>query len=306
MSIKTYNILVTFKTMISYLLKNKELLPKKFQFKYLIIPQALKDHELAKIIHNYDGLVCGDDEVNKKVLKNAKNLKVISKWGTGIDSIDTNLCKKLNIKVFNTPGAFTESVAELALSYILIFSREVFYIHNEIKKKRWPKITGSLLKEKKLGIIGLGKIGTKLASYASKMKMEVFYNDIKKKNNQYKKCSLDKIFKISDFICICCDLNKSSKHLINLPKLKKMKRTVSLINVSRGSIIKEMDLIVALRHKYIKNVALDVFENEPLDKKSKLRNFKNILFSSHNAFNTYENVKKVNINTLKNLSKVLK
>jgi phosphoglycerate dehydrogenase-like enzyme len=292
--------------MIDFLKTNKNKLPKNLKFKFLNIPQALDSKRLKKIIKNYHGLICGDDEVNYDVLKEAKNLKVISKWGTGVDSIDIQECKNKNVKVFNTAGAFTESVAQLALTFILIFSRDVFKTHLEIKKNSWPKFQGNLLKKKTLGIIGLGKIGSKLAEYGKIFKMKVIFYDIKKKNSKYKQVSLDVLMRNSDYICLCCDLNKTSFELLGLSDFKKVKRNASLINIARGKLIKETELIVALRKGHFRNVALDVFESEPLKKNNLLRKFSRVILSSHNAFNTEENVTKVNINSLNNLIKILR
>ena len=303
---KLYKVLVTFKIMIDFLKINKNKLPKNLKFKFLNIPQALNAKRLKKIIKNYHGLICGDDEVNRDVLKKAENLKVISKWGTGLDSIDIKECKNKKVEVFNTAGAFTESVAQLALAFILIFSRDVFKTHLEIKKNRWPKFEGSLLKKKTLGIIGLGKIGSKLADYGQIFKMKIIFYDTKKKKSNYEQVSLDFLLRNSDYICLCCDLNKTSFELLGLSDFKKVKRNASLINIARGKLIRESELIVALRKGYFRNVALDVFENEPLKKNNFLRKFSRVVLSSHNAFNTEENVKKVNINTLNNLIKILR
>ena len=178
---KKKKVLVTFKVMIDYLIENKSKLPKNIDFNFVKIPQALNSKELSKKITGYDGLICGDDEVDENVVKNANKLKVISKWGTGTDSIKKELCLKNGIKVCNTPNAFTDSVAQLALSYILAFSKNIFEIHNQIKvKKKWPKTSSVLSKNQIVGIIGLGKIGSKLANFCNKVGFKVLFNDIKK------------------------------------------------------------------------------------------------------------------------------
>jgi len=158
-----------------------------------------------------------------------------------------------------------------------------------------------------LGIVGLGKIGSKLENYANKFQMRIIFYDIKKINNKkYKQVSLINLFQSSDYICLCCDLNKTSKGLIGLEQFKKSKKNLSLINVARGKLIKEHHLILALKRGLVKNVALDVFENEPLEKNNSIRKYENVILSSHNAFNTFEAVKKVNVNMLNNLYKVLR
>lgn len=303
---KKKKVLVTFKVMIDYLIENKSKLPKNIDFNFVKIPQALNSKELSKKITGYDGLICGDDEVDENVVKNANKLKVISKWGTGIDSIKKELCLKNGIKVCNTPNAFTDSVAQLALSYILAFSKNIFEIHNQIKvKKKWPKISSSMMKNQYVGIIGVGKIGLKLSKLCQKLGFKILFTDVRKiKPNKYLiKTSLKNLLKKSDYICICCDLNPSSKYLLNFENLKLMKKTGSLINVARGPIIKEKDLIKFLKINKNFKVALDVFEKEPLKINSPLRKYHNVILSSHNAFNSKELVKKVNENSLSNILK---
>lgn len=300
---KKRRVLVTFKVMIDYLVKNKSKLPKNIDFDFIRIPQALNSNDLSKKILDYDGLICGDDEIDENVIKNANKLKVISKWGTGIDSINKNLCLKNGIKVCNTPNAFTDSVAQLALSYILAFSKNIFEIHHNIKyKKKWPKTSSVLMKNQTIGIVGLGNIGLKLAHFCNKVGFKVLFNDIKKiKSKVFPRTSLKNLLTKSDYICVCCDLNSSSKYLLNSKNLKFMKKTAALINVARGPIIKEHSLIKFLEKNKNFKVALDVFEQEPLKKNSPLRKYDNVILSSHNAFNSRELVEEVNKNSLVNI-----
>ena len=203
---KKKKVLVTFKVMIDYLIENKSKLPKNIDFSFVKIPQALNSKELSKKIIGYDGLICGDDEVDENVIKKANKLKVISKWGTGIDSIKKELCLKNGIKVCNTPNAFTDSVAQLALSYILAFSKNIFEIHKKIQyENKWPKISSNLMSNQIIGIIGFGKIGKSLANLCQKLKFKVIFNDIDKKitSRKFKFVTLDNLISNSDYICIC-------------------------------------------------------------------------------------------------------
>ena len=300
---KKINILITWHKMVSFLKENKKLKKKNIIYDFITAKQSLNEKKLSKIIHKYDGVICGDDEFNKNVIKKAKKLKVISKWGTGIDSIDKIYANKKKIKVYNTPGAFTNSVADIAIAFILNIARKIYQTDKEIRKNNWPKFTGQSLNEKTLGIIGFGRIGKRLSKIALFFGMKIIFFDIKKiKTN--KKCSqvsIKSLFKKSDFITICCDLNPTSENLVRLKYLKLMKKTSSLINVSRGPIVNEAELIYALNKGIINFACLDVFEKEPLDKKNKLLKMNNCILSSHNAFNSREAVNKVNINTLNNL-----
>ena len=134
---------------------------KKYSIDLKKTDQYLNETQLLKIIDKYHGVICGDDEFSKRVLMKASNLKVISKWGTGINSIDLNFAKTKKIKVLNTPSAFSYSVATMAVGMILSYFRKIIDNHNLIKKNKWPKLQGETLLNKKIGIIGVGNIGKK-------------------------------------------------------------------------------------------------------------------------------------------------
>ena len=280
---------------------------KNISYDKIIRNPVVKEKELIKNIHKYDGLICSDDEVTKLVLKKAVNLKVISKWGTGTDSIDKIYAKKKNIKVLNSPDAFSKSVAQYVWGMILLLSRNIIRTQNKIKDGQWPKLTGSLLKNKNLGVIGLGKVGQSVIKMGSGFEMKTIGYDIKTiKKNFLKKFKVNKLskkqlLKRSDFIVLCVDLNDSSHHLISKKELKLMKKNSVLINISRGQVVNEKDLISALKNKKIKAAGLDVFETEPLKQNSLLLKLDNCVLSSHNAYNTEEEVNKVHKNTILNL-----
>ena len=188
---------------------------------------------------------------------------------------------------------------------ILAFSRSLFEIDRDVRKKKWPKPQGFLIEQKILGIIGMGKIGRRIAILSKRLGFRIFFYDVKKIQSRFTQVSKKFILKKSDILIISCDLNKSSNKLIKLNELRKMKKNSGIINIARGPIIDEKSLILALKKKLIKFAGLDVFEKEPLNNKSELLKFKNCFLGSHNAFNTFEEVYKVNKNTLKNLIKIL-
>ena len=303
-----FNILITaFPFVNEYKRLRKLFINSNFNIKVVKTTQSLKEKDLLKLVENIDGILCGDDEINEKVLKKANKLKVLSKWGTGIDSIDLEACKKLNIKVYNTPGAFTESVATQALALILNFNRKILQNHNNIQKGIWNKLEGLTLVKKNIGIIGLGNIGLRIAELLVPFNSKVFGNDIKKiskkKLKKFKISFKSKnfIYQKSDIIILATDLNDTTKHLINSKLSKLIKSKPLIINIARGPIIEEKALIFLLQKKIIKGACLDVFEYEPLTKRSKLTKFNNVILTSHNAFNTKDEVNKVHLNTYKNL-----
>ena len=304
--ISSYHMNLVLKKYINVLKKNKIKIDK------IIRNPSVKENELIKIIHKYDGVICSDDEFSKKVLIKAKKLKVISKWGTGIDSIDSSFAKKKGIKVFNTPGAFTSGVAQYALGMILNLSRKLLQSDKSLKKGYWEKFQGINLDNKKIGVIGLGKIGSQIIKYLRSFDVVIFGNDTNKtKNRLFKQrgikiLSLNKIFNYCDIIVVCVDLNKSSHHLIGLKQMMQLDENKILINISRGPVVDNKSLLKAINKKNFQ-IGFDVFEEEPITKKALgILKKKNSILSSHNAFNTQEDVNFVHNNTVKNLLKGLK
>tara|TARA_B100001059_G_scaffold236695_1_gene289140 strand:- start:2138 stop:3082 length:945 start_codon:yes stop_codon:yes gene_type:complete len=309
---KKYKILISAIPLVPIFQKFREYFDhKKFSIDLKKTDQFLNENELIKIIKDYDGVICGDDEFSEKVLFKAQKLKVISKWGTGINSIDLNCAKKRKIKVCNTPSAFSYSVATMALAMILAYYRKIITNDNLVKKYKWPKITGETLLNKKVGVIGVGNIGKKILQMLRGFETINYGNDLKKINKNFlskynvKQVSKDKIFQECDIVITASDLNKSSYHLINKKSLNKMKKNVLIVNISRGPLIDNIALINFLKKNKNSGACLDVFEKEPLNKKSKFLSLKNCILASHNAFNTSYEVEKTHLNTIKNILKFL-
>lgn len=271
------------------------------------VHERLNEKDLLKIITDIDGVIAGDDAFTEKVLKSAKKLKVISKWGTGIDSINLEACRKYNIVVRNTPNAFTEPVADSVLSYMLSFARQTPWMDKHMKKNIWKKIPGTTLGEKTLGIIGIGNIGRAVAKRAKAFGMRILANDIKLIDPQVvhllglEMVEKDVIYREADFITLCCDLNPTSRHLLNSSAFRKMGKHPVIINTSRGPVIKEKDLIEALKKGFLRGAGLDVFEEEPLPKKSPLLKMENVLLAPHNSNSSPRAWEFVHQNTVKNL-----
>lgn len=284
---------------------------KKIKIDRIIRNPSVKENELLKIIHKYDGVICSDDEFTKKVLSKAKKLKVISKWGSGIDSIDLNFAKKNKIKIYNSPGAFTGGVAQFVIGIMLGLTRKISINDSSVKNGKWEKFQGVNIENKRIGIIGLGNIGARLVKYLKGFNVKLHGND-KEKNirNKFQKKgveiqSLSKIFSLCDIIIICVDLNKSSYHLIKSNHLMKLNKDKILINVSRGPVVDNDSLKIAIKKKNFQ-VGFDVFEEEPLSKSTlSVLKKKNSILCSHNAFNTKEDVNFVHKNTINNLLKGL-
>src|SRR5271157_1643730 len=183
----------------------------------LIIPEVgerMDEADLLKYAGQFDGTICGDDQYSARILEACSpRLKIISKWGTGIDSIDSEAASRLGIKVARTLNAFTTPVADTVLGYLLAFARRQPWMDREMKIGKWKKIPGKALSEYALGIIGIGNIGKAVTRRACAFGMKVFGNDIVDIDHVFitesgiEMTALDSLLSASDFVSINCDLN---------------------------------------------------------------------------------------------------
>jgi D-3-phosphoglycerate dehydrogenase len=277
----------------------------------LIVPEVherLDESQLLAYAGQYDGTICGDDQYTAQVLQVCSpRLKVISKWGTGIDSIDRQTAESLGIQVRNTPNAFTLPVADTVLGYILTFARRFPWMDRAVKSGVWEKIPGRSLSECTLGVVGVGKIGKAVIRRARAFGMTILANDIIPidtvflSKNEVEMTTLEDLLARADFVSLNCDLNPSSLHLINADTLSHIKTSAILVNTSRGPVVDELALIAALQAGKLAGAALDVFEVEPLSKDSPLTKLDNVLLGSHNANSSPKAWERVHQNTIDNL-----
>jgi len=276
------------------------------------VKERLSEEELLPLVSSIHGAICGDDQFTERVLQAAPHLKVISKWGTGIDSIDTDAAARLKIRVCNTPDAFTDCVADSTLGYVLNFARQLFRMDQDVRSGRWTKPDTVTLRECTLGVIGLGNIGKAVVRRAVAFGMVVVGCDPVPVAESFraetgiKLVSMDDLLKSSDFVTLHCDLNVTSYHLIDRPQLALMRPTAYLINTSRGPVVNEHALIEALESGNIAGAALDVFESEPLPSDSPLRKLNNCLLAPHNSNSGLAARKRVHESTIDNLLTGLK
>jgi D-3-phosphoglycerate dehydrogenase / 2-oxoglutarate reductase len=273
-----------------------------------VVNERLEESDLLKYAGMFDGTICGDDRYSRSVLeKCAPRLKVISKWGTGIDSIDKDACADLGILLLNTPNAFTLPVADSVLGYMLAFARQQVWMDKAVKSGIWKKIPGRSLSECTLGVIGIGNVGKAVIRRARGFATTILGNDIQPiardflLENQVQMVSLPELLQNSDFVSVNCDLNPTSFHLINSKTLANMKPTAVIINTARGPIINEESLIDALQKQQIAGAALDVYEEEPLPDNSPLKKMENVLLAPHNSNSSPSAWENVHWNTIRNL-----
>ena len=272
------------------------------------VHERLSEEQVLAYAGQFDGTLCGDDQYTARVLEAcAPRLKVISKWGTGIDSIDQQTARRLGIKVHRTPNAFTLPVADTVLGYILAFARQHPWMDRDMKAGKWEKIPGRSLSECTLGVVGIGNIGKAVIRLGRAFGMQVLGNDIIEidpdfvLDNGVGMTSLDDLLRRSDFVSLNCDLNPTSYRLINALSMRLMKPTAVIINTSRGTIIDEQALIEALQSGTISGGALDVFEEEPLPLESPLRQMETVMLAPHNANSSPAAWERVHWNTIRNL-----
>lgn len=277
----------------------------------LFVPDVLErmeEEDLLPYAGKVDGVICGDDRFSERVLGQfAPRLKVISKWGTGIDSIDKDAAEKLGIRVCRTADAFTTPVSDTVMQYILLFARQGVALDRAMKAGEWRKVPGRSLSECTLGVIGVGNIGTEVLRKAGAFGMRQLGNDIreiadaKTRKLGVEMLPLPDMLPQADFVTVNCDLNPTSRHLMNQKTLGRMKSGAYLINTARGPIVSEPDLVQALQSGHLAGAALDVFEEEPLPADSPLRTMDNVFLAPHNSNSSPEAWERVHWNTLRNL-----
>ncbi|MBE0670403.1 MAG: phosphoglycerate dehydrogenase [Anaerolineales bacterium] len=277
----------------------------------LIVPdveERMEENDLLHYAGQFDGAICGDDRYTARVLEACSpRLKVLSKWGTGVDSIDADACSRLNIILARTPNAFTTPVADTVLGYMLAFARRGPWMDAAMKRGEWEKIPGKALSECVLGVIGVGTIGKAVTRRAKAFGMKVLGTDIVEVDHVFvsetgiEMTDLHFLLSNSDFVSVNCDLNSTSYHLINASTLAQMKPSSVLINTARGPIVEETALVAALSSGQVGGAALDVFEHEPLPKDSPLLKMDNVMLAPHNSNSSPTAWERIHWNTIRNL-----
>jgi len=241
--------------------------------------RPLTEVEVKEVLSQgiYDGLLAGLEPLTKDVLLQAKGLKVISRVGVGMDNVDREAAQKIGIKVFNTPGVLTDSVAELTLGFMLSALRKIPLLDRRMHNGQWEKLSGALLKGKIVGIIGFGHIGQRVASLVKAFGAEVFFYDVCKIDSpDAKQVGFEALIKTADII----SLHSSGKEcLISGQAIECMKEGVIIVNTSRGALIDETALAQGLSSGKVACAALDVFRQEPYQ--GLLLKFDNVIMTPH-------------------------
>ncbi len=268
-----------------------------------VVSKNLSQKELLSEIEDYDAILTRvDTKFDKEILKQAKKLKVIGSATTGLNHIDSIYAKRKRINIINLSGTHTLPTAEYTFSLILSLVKKIPWAHNSLSKGLWQRhrFFGNNMEGKILGIIGFGKIGSRVGKYARDFGISVIAYDPYIKSSLVKSLgaklvTFDELLKTSDIITLHPFLSPETKNMINAKAFSKMRPTAFLINVGRGELVDEKALLLALAKKQIAGAALDVFIEEPLPKSSKLieyaKTHENLLITPHIAASTNESVR---------------
>jgi len=253
--------------------------------------RPLKSPELIEIIPKIDGYIAGLDEIDGDVIEAADTLKVIARYGIGVDGIDLDAARKKGVVVTNTPGANASSVAELTVGLILSLARQITIGNNLMQNGIWPRLHGISLVGKVIGILGLGAVGKQLALRLSRFECAIrAYDPIPDstfaRNHQVEFCAMHDVISQSDFLSLHLPLVPETKGMVDEKFLDKMKMGAFLINTARGELIDELALAKALERGHLSGAALDVFAHEPPDKENPLMSLSQVITTPHIASHT--------------------
>jgi D-3-phosphoglycerate dehydrogenase len=269
------------------------------------LKRPLKEAELLPLLEDVDGVIAGLDEYTEKVIRTANRLKVISRYGVGLDNVDMDAARANGIRVTTVPGINAEAVADLTIGLMINIARKITQADRSLKKGHWEKIFGHSVFGKTLGIIGYGRIGQAVRDRVRGFQMTILVHDPDKEKElnemdgvEYR--PLEGLLRESDFISMHANLSEESRFMIGYDELSIMKPDSYLINTARGGLINEDDLYRALEEGLIAGAALDCYLNEP-PTESPLLSLDNVLTTPHIGSYSYESVLEMGLCSVDNL-----
>lgn len=268
----------------------------------------LPESRMLELAGEFDGFLCGDDDITDVVLaKAAPRLKVISKYGIGLDKIDLGACKERRIPVLFTPGVNHTTVAEHTFCLLLAFVRNLVDSVNATREGKWKRITGNELWQKRVGIIGLGRIGQEMVKRCRGFEMEVhgFGNywpeEFARQQHIVRHTSLDTMLPHVDILSLHTMLSHETRHLINAERIARLPRGAILLNTSRGELVDSAAVLTALDSGHLGGYATDVMESEPPPADHPLLRHPKAIVTPHIGSRTYESVPRQAMRATKNL-----
>ncbi len=257
--------------------------------------QAFSEDELKALLPGVVGIIAGDDPLTAEVIAAGADLKVIIRWGIGMDSVDHAAAAAAGVVVRNTPAVFGDEVADSAFGYVLMLARGHHLVDAEVRAGGWPKVEGISLAGQQLGVVGLGSIGRAIARRGQGFAMDVTaydpYADAAAAQAMgVRLVPLEELLRSSRFVVLASPLTDETFHLIDKAALSLMRPDAFLVNVGRGPLVDEPALVEALAGGTIAGAGLDVFEVEPLPMDSPLRSLPQVVLGAHNGSNTRQGV----------------
>ncbi len=261
--------------------------------------------ELIAYIKDADAVIVGLEPVDEEVLEACPNLKIISKYGVGLNNIDLDACQKRGVAIGWTGGVNKLSVAEMALGYMLMLARNLYVTSNELKNGIWNKSGGFQLSGKTVGIVGVGHIGKELVRLLKPFGCKILVNDIVDQTDYYAEHGLievskEELYEKSDFITLHVPFDETTENMITLEELEKMKSSAYLLNSARGGLIQEDDLKTALQKGMIAGAAIDAYAEEPPTDKDFLA-LPNLICTPHIGGNAKEAVEAMGMSAIEHL-----
>lgn len=287
-----------------------ELLERKgYQIVWNDLGRPLREREIIVRIRGVEAYIAGLDKITTRVIEGTDRLKVISRYGAGVDSIDIEAATRKGIVVTNTPGTNTDAVADLTFALILAVARFIPQADKSTKKGEWKKFFGMAVNGKTLGIVGMGRIGKAVSRRVKGFNMRVIYYDCQGKFETEKELGVEYIdlkslLKKADFVSLHLPLTEETKYLIGENEIKLMKPTAFLINTARGPIVDENALYRCLKNKVIAGAAVDSYCKEP-PQNSPLLSLDNIIATPHMGSYTYESLRNMGMMSVRNIIDVL-
>jgi len=259
---------------------------KQNGFEVVVNPygRKLQPQESIELMRDIDGIIAGTEPLNSDILKRANRLKVISRLGVGLDNVDLTAAKQLGIHVASTPAAPTEAVAELTLGLMIVLARRVVEADHAIRNGSWKPLMGVLLTGKTLGIVGLGRIGKRVAELAQPLSMSIlayepFADGPFVTKYQIGLVSLSELFSQADIVSLHIPLLPETRGLVSRELFALMKPTALLINTCRGEVVDEAALLQAVESNRLAGAALDVYNEEPY--RGPMKQNSRIILSAH-------------------------
>jgi len=273
----------------------------------------LKENIMLDVIKEFDGIICGDDEITRNVIEAGVNckLRIISKYGIGLDKIDLDAAKEFNIPVTNCPGVNHVTVAEHVFALLLSFAKNIVPESNFIKNQKWVRLIGTELFGKTIGVIGTGNVGKEVIKRAIAFGMKVvafdkFKNEDFAKQYDFNYCdTLDVLFSQCDIISLNLSLSPGTGYIIDSEALSTMKNGVIIVNTARAGLVDQNIIQKGVKSGKIKGYLTDVLEEEPMVRDHPFLNHENILITPHIGSRTYENVVNQGTMAVENLLKYL-